>query len=100
MIYKRYFKRPLEFILALCGLIVLSPLLLITIIVITVSFGESPFFTQKRPGRHEEIFSVLKLKTMNSKTDTHGNLLPDTDRLTPMGIFIRNKFPTLLYDVQ
>ena len=89
MIYKNYFKRPMEFILALIGLIVLSPLLLITIVALTISFRESPFFTQKRPGRHEKIFSVLKLKTMNSKTDAQGNLLPDTERLTPMGIFIR-----------
>ena len=89
MIYKRFFKRPLEFVLALIGLLVLSPLLLITSIVLTISFKESPFFTQKRPGRHEKIFSVLKLKTMNSKTDAQGNLLPDTDRLTPLGIFIR-----------
>ncbi|MFD0799555.1 sugar transferase [Maribacter chungangensis] len=87
--YKHYFKRPIEFVLALVGLIVLSPLLLITIVVLTISFKESPFFTQKRPGRHEKIFSVLKLKTMNSKKDADGHLLPDTDRLTPMGIFIR-----------
>ncbi len=89
MIYKNYFKRPLDFLMALTGLIVFSPILLIAIIVLTISFKESPFFTQKRPGRHEKIFSVLKLKTMNSKKDAQGNLLPDTDRLTPMGIFIR-----------
>ncbi|PIB31206.1 hypothetical protein BFP77_02420 [Maribacter sp. 4U21] len=89
MTYKKYFKRPLDFMLSLIGLIVLSPLLLIAIIAISISFKESPFFTQKRPGRREIIFSVLKLKTMNSKKDAQGNLLPDTDRLTPMGIFIR-----------
>ncbi len=89
MIYKNYFKRPLDFLMALTGLIVFSPILLIAIIVLTISFKESPFFTQKRPGRHEKIFSVLKLKTMNSKKDAQGNLLPDTDRLTPLGIFIR-----------
>jgi len=89
MIYKNYFKRPLDFILALLGLIVLSPLLLITIIVLTISFRENPFFTQKRPGKKEKIFSVLKLKTMTNEKDASGNLLPDKDRLTPMGIFIR-----------
>jgi lipopolysaccharide/colanic/teichoic acid biosynthesis glycosyltransferase len=67
MIYKKYFKRPLDFFLALCGLIVLSPILIIAIIVIAVSFRENPFFTQVRPGKHEKLFSVLKLKTMNSK---------------------------------
>lgn len=89
MIYKNYFKRPLDFFLALCGLVVLSPILIITIVVLTISFKESPFFSQKRPGKNERIFSVLKLKTMNSRKDANGNLLPDSERLTPMGIFIR-----------
>ena len=89
MIYKNYFKRPLDFILALVGLIILSPIILISIIILAISFKESPFFTQRRPGKNEKIFSVLKLKTMNSKKDDQGNLLPDTERLTPMGIFIR-----------
>lgn len=89
MIYKNYFKRPLDFIMALSGLIVFSPILLIAIIILAISFKESPFFTQKRPGKHQKIFSVLKLKTMNSKKDVNGNLLPDTDRLTPLGVFIR-----------
>jgi undecaprenyl phosphate N,N'-diacetylbacillosamine 1-phosphate transferase len=89
MIYKKYFKRPLDFFLALCSLVVFSPILIITIIVLTISFKESPFFTQKRPGKNKKIFSILKLKTMNSKKDALGKLLPDSDRLTPMGIFIR-----------
>ncbi|WP_321826984.1 sugar transferase [Maribacter dokdonensis] len=89
MIYKTYFKRPLDFILALCGLLILSPIILITIVILTISFRESPFFIQKRPGKNEKIFSVLKLKTMNSRKDANGNLLPDSERLTPMGIFIR-----------
>ena len=89
MIYKKYFKRPLDVLLALIGLIVFSPLLLISIIVLAISFKESPFFLQKRPGKNEKIFSVLKLKTMNSKKDANGNLLSDTERLTPLGIFIR-----------
>lgn len=89
IMYKKYFKRPLDFLLALIGLIIISPILLISIIVLSLSFRESPFFTQKRPGKHERIFSVIKLKTMNSKKDADGNLLSDTERLTPLGIFIR-----------
>lgn len=89
MIYKNYFKRPLDIILCITGLLILSPILAITIISIAISFKENPFFTQKRPGKHQKIFSVLKLKTMNSKKDKHGQLLPDSERLTPFGIFIR-----------
>lgn len=87
--YRKFFKRPLDFILALFGLIIASPILLITIIVLALSFKENPFFLQHRPGRHERIFSVIKLKTMNSKKDADGNLLSDTERLTPLGILIR-----------
>ncbi|MFT5737773.1 MAG: undecaprenyl phosphate N,N'-diacetylbacillosamine 1-phosphate transferase [Maribacter sp.] len=89
MIYKNYIKRSLDFFLALLGLVLLSPILIITIIVLTISFKESPFFSQKRPGKNKRMFSVLKLKTMNSRKDANGNLLPDSERLTPMGIFIR-----------
>ena len=87
--YKKYFKRPLDIILCVTGLIILSPILIIAIIAIAISFRENPFFTQKRPGKHQKIFSVLKLKTMNSKKDKQGKLLPDSERLTPFGIFIR-----------
>ena len=89
MVYKKYFKRPLDFILALFGLIILLPIMVITTIVIAIGFKSWPFFIQKRPGKDEEIFSVLKFKTMNDKKDENGELLPDTDRLTPLGIFIR-----------
>ena len=89
MIYKNYFKRPLDIILCLIGLTLVSPILIVAIIAIAISFWENPFFTQKRPGKHQKIFSVLKLKTMNSKKDKEGKLLPDSARLTPFGIFIR-----------
>lgn len=87
--YKNYFKRPLDIAFCLIGLTLLSPILIIAIIAIAISFRENPFFTQKRPGKHQKIFSVLKLKTMNSKKDKQGELLPDSERLTPFGIFIR-----------
>lgn len=87
--YRNYFKRPFDIIMALTGLILSAPVLVIVIIILAIDFRENPFFTQQRPGKNEKIFSVIKLKTMNSKKDKDGNLLPDTDRLTPLGIFIR-----------
>lgn len=89
MIYKNYLKRPLDLLMAIFGLLILSPLLLVTVIVLAISFKGNPFFTQKRPGKNEKIFSVLKLKTMTDEKDANGQLLSDTDRLTPIGIFIR-----------
>jgi len=89
MIYKNYFKRPLDILFCVVGLTVFSPILIIAIAAIAISFGENPFFTQKRPGKNKKVFSVLKLKTMNSKKDSNGKLLSDTERLTPFGIFIR-----------
>lgn len=89
MIYKNYFKRPLDILLAVLGLILFSPIILVIIIILTISYKGTPFFIQKRPGKNEKIFSVFKFKTMNDKTDNDGNLLPDADRLTPIGIFIR-----------
>jgi len=89
MIYKNYFKRPLDIFLCFTALLVFSPILIIAVLAIAISFGENPFFTQARPGKHKKVFKVLKLKTMNSKKDAEGNLLSDTERLTPFGIFIR-----------
>lgn len=89
MIYKKYFKRPLDIIMAVVGLFIFSPLILIITFVLAISYKGTPFFTQKRPGKNEKIFSVFKFKTMNDKTDIDGNLLPDTDRLTSIGRFIR-----------
>ncbi|MDR0833763.1 MAG: sugar transferase [Candidatus Symbiothrix sp.] len=87
--YPHYLKCPLDFILSLAGLILLSPLvLLITIFLFFANQGK-PFFTQMRPGKDEKRFKVIKFKTMNDKTDADGNLLPDFERLTPIGRFIR-----------
>ena len=98
--YKKYFKRPLDFLLALFGFLLVLPIVFITAIILAISFKESPFFVQRRPGRHEKIFSILKLKTMSNKRDAEGNLLPDSERLTPLGIFVRktsiDELPQLL----
>jgi lipopolysaccharide/colanic/teichoic acid biosynthesis glycosyltransferase len=82
-------KRFFDIILSFFGLLVLAPLLIIIAILLVLDFKGTPFFTQKRPGKDEQIFQVLKFKTMNNRTDEEGNLLPDTDRLTPLGVFVR-----------
>lgn len=84
-----FFKRLFDITLALVLLIVSAPFILITSILILISFKESPFFFQQRPGLNEKLFKIVKLKTMNSKKDSDGNLLPDKDRLTKLGIIVR-----------
>ena len=87
--YKTVFKRIIDLVLALIGLLCFSPIIvIITILLLLVNNGR-PFFFQRRPGKNEKIFSIIKFKTMNDKTDENGNLLPDTFRLTPVGKFIR-----------
>lgn len=84
-----YIKRFFDFILSLIGLLILAPILLIVAIILAIDFKDTPFFSQSRPGKNEKIFKVLKFKTMNNKKDENGELLSDTERLTPLGIFIR-----------
>lgn len=84
-----FFKRLFDITLALVLLIVSAPFILITSILILISFKESPFFFQQRPGLNEKLFKIVKLKTMNSKKDKDGNLLPDKDRLTKLGKIVR-----------
>lgn len=87
--YKKIFKRIIDFIFALTALIILFPiLLLVTICLIFVNNGK-PFFFQSRPGLKGELFRIVKFKTMNDRKDSSGNLLPDSERLTPVGSFVR-----------
>ena len=88
--YAKYFKRLLDFTLSLGAIIVLSPLLLILTIVGAVKMGGNPFFTQERPGKREKIFKLIKFRTMNNKKDKNGNLLPDEQRLTSYGKWLRS----------
>ena len=81
--YEKYIKRVLDFILSLCALIVLSPLLIILMALGAVFMRGNPFFTQKRPGKNEEIFKLVKFRTMDNRKDKNGNLLPDDVRLIP-----------------
>lgn len=90
MVYRKYIKRALDFLLALIGLIVLSPLLLVvTVWLHFANKGAGALFTQERPGKDERIFKLYKFKSMTDERDEEGNLLPDGKRLTPVGRFIR-----------
>lgn len=84
-------KRPVDFVLALLALVVLSPLFLCTMVLLAfANKGAGVFFTQPRPGKGEKIFKALKFKTMTDERDASGNLLPDAERLTGVGRFIRS----------
>jgi lipopolysaccharide/colanic/teichoic acid biosynthesis glycosyltransferase len=87
--YKSYFKRILDLIIALLGLLLLSPLLLFVIIGLTIANNGKPFFFQLRPGKDGEIFKIVKFKTMNDKKYPDGSLMSDSERLTKIGKFVR-----------
>ncbi|TXD48920.1 sugar transferase [Polaribacter sp. IC073] len=87
--YKNIIKPLFDFLAAFFGLIVLSPVFLIVMIGLAFANNGRPFFFQKRPGKNEKIFKVVKFKTMNDKKGIHGQLLPDEARLTPVGLFVR-----------
>ena len=89
--YKRFFKRLLDFTLSYIGLIILSPIFLLLWIWLSIANkGDGAFFFQERPGKNEKIFRVIKFKTMNDKRDESGSLLPDVERLTRVGRFVRS----------
>lgn len=87
--YKSHLKRYIDFSFAFFGLMVVSPLFLIAFIALTIANNGQPFFIQRRPGKNEKIFKIIKFKTMNDKKDAQGNLLPDAKRLTTVGKIIR-----------
>ena len=90
-LYMSLVKRPIGFLGALVALILLSPVFLATIVLLFfANKGAGVFFTQERPGKNEKIFKALKFKTMTDERDAEGNLLPDADRLTPIGKFVRS----------
>ena len=88
--YKYFFKRFFDFWIALIALICISPILLVVIIWLHfANRGAGAFFTQDRPGKGEKIFKVIKFKSMTDERDAEGNLLPEAQRLTKIGAFIR-----------
>jgi undecaprenyl phosphate N,N'-diacetylbacillosamine 1-phosphate transferase len=88
--YKIFFKRFIDFIGSLIGLLFLSPVFVIVTIGLFFANQGKPFFFQLRPGKNERIFKIIKFKTMNDKLDSEGNLLPDSERMTKIGNFVRN----------
>lgn len=89
--YKNYIKRIIDFSLSLLGLLILSPLFLLLWLLLSIANrGAGAFFTQVRPGRDEKIFKVIKFKTMTDERDNEGKLLPDAERLTKIGKFVRS----------
>lgn len=88
--YAKFFKRFLDFILSLCAVIVLSPILLILTVLGTLFMRGTPFFFQERPGKDEKIFKLIKFRTMDNRKDREGNLFPDEIRLNKYGRFLRS----------
>lgn len=89
--YRKYLKRWLDFVIVFCVLAVIWPILLwVTLWLHFANKGAGAFFTQERPGRNGKIFKVIKFKTMTDERDADGNLLPDAERLTPVGRFVRS----------
>lgn len=87
--YKRFIKRGLDFILSLAGIIVLSPVFLVLALLVRCKLGSPVLFRQERPGKDEKIFTLCKFRTMTDKKDAAGKLLPDSQRLTKFGKFLR-----------
>lgn len=88
--YAKCFKRVIDFVLSLCALIVLSPVLLVLIILGAIKMKGNPFFTQERPGKDEKIFKLIKFRTMTNEKDKDGNFLPDEQRLIKYGKVLRS----------
>ncbi|GAL90620.1 sugar transferase [Jejuia pallidilutea] len=87
--YQSFFKRLLDLLAAIFALFIVSPIFIILLFTLAVANKGTPFFVQKRPGKDEKIFSIVKFKTMTDKTDKNGNLLPDGERLTAIGKLVR-----------
>lgn len=89
-IYKKYIKRPMDFVLSLLAIIIISPIFLVLSVLVKIKFGSPVIFKQKRPGFNEKIFTLYKFRTMTNEKDENGNLLPDSVRLTKFGKILRS----------
>lgn len=87
--YSKVFKRIIDFILSFFALVILSPLFILLIIIGALVMKGNPFFVQERPGRNETIFKLIKFRTMTNVKDDQGNLLPDNERNSRYGNFLR-----------
>ncbi len=98
--YKKIVKRAIDFAAALIGLFLLSPLFVVVTIGLFFANKGKPFFFQTRPGKNEQLFNIIKFKTMTDVKDSNGNLLPDAERMTKIGNFVRktslDELPQLL----
>lgn len=98
--YKLFFKRFIDLTCSVLMYIILFPVFLVLIIVLSIYYRGNPFFNQPRPGLHCKVFLLLKFKSMISRYDIHGELLPDAERITSMGRFLRktslDEIPQLL----
>lgn len=98
--YKSFFKSFLDFLLAATGFLILSPVFIIVLIALAIANEGKPFFFQRRPGKNSRMFSIIKFRTMSERKDTSGKLLPDAERLTKIGAFVRktslDEIPQLL----
>ena len=88
--YKKFFKRFLDIFISLISLIILSPILLIIAILVRINLGSPIIFKQERPGKNEKVFTLYKFRTMTDKKDENGKLLPDSERRTKFGDFLRS----------
>ena len=88
-IYVNFLKPLVDFIVALVVFVVLSPVFIVVVLLLAIANSGKPFFVQRRPGRGGKIFKVIKFKTMNDRKDSNGQLLPDAERMTAIGKFIR-----------
>ena len=98
--YKHFLKRIIDLILSILGLVLISPVFLMTMILLGMTNQGTVFFIQHRPGKKGQLLKIIKFKTMTDKKDIHGNPLPDSKRLTPVGKFLRkislDEIPQLL----
>lgn len=88
--YRKFWKRLLDILLSGCALIVLSPVMLVTAILVRIKLGSPVIFCQRRPGMNEKIFNMYKFRSMTDQRDENGELLPDEVRLTPFGKKLRS----------
>src|SRR5690625_411165 len=98
--YRSFFKRGIDFLAALLGILALSPIFMVVGMGLALQNKGTPFFLQKRPGKHQKPFKIIKFKTMTDEKDEQGNLLPDVERMTSLGKIIRklsvDELPQLL----